>query len=166
MVWFAWADGLDHKAGTLHHGDVVICWQAAITCEHSRVQWDVHTVHEQLDIPLPEAGSPRLPACPVALHHTINTALGICTFCVGLVDYWLMPWLVFHVWLSTLALVRHSAPHIPWRPPGEGWDQGAAAVSGCVTVTLPAPIEAAINHLNYPLPHQISPAIPFYQTKK
>lgn len=108
----------------------------------------MHTPHTLRTSPSPSTHTP----------HSLRRA--------GLVDYWLMPWLVFHAWLSTLALVRHSAPHIPWRAAGAGWDQGAAAVSGCVTVTLPAPLEAAINHLNYPLPHQISPAIPFYHTKK
>lgn len=32
----------------------------------------------------------------------------------GWVSWWLGPWLVFHGWLSTLSLVQHTAPHIPW----------------------------------------------------
>jgi fatty acid desaturase len=30
------------------------------------------------------------------------------------VNGWLMPWLVFHAWLSLITLVHHTAPHIPW----------------------------------------------------
>ena len=38
------------------------------------------------------------------------------------VDCWLMPWLVFHGWLSLVTLLHHTAPHVPFEGPGERYD--------------------------------------------
>jgi len=48
------------------------------------------------------------------------------------VTYWLMPWLVFHGWLSLLTLMQHTAPHIPWQSQVRcllvGWVQSIGVV--------------------------------------
>ena len=70
----------------------------------------------------------------------------------GFVSCYLAPWLVFHFWLSVLSLTAHTAPHIPWRAEGDGWDAGRAAVAGTVTLRLPRPLEVLLNNANYMLP--------------
>jgi hypothetical protein len=65
---------------------------------------------------------------------------------------WLAPWVVFHAWLSTLSLVSHTAPHIPFLTSEEGHDAGRAAVCGTVTLRLPRPLEILLNDANYTLP--------------
>lgn len=76
-----------------------------------------------------------------------------------------MPWLVFHLWLSTLTLLQHTAPHIPFHPPGPDYDMGQAVISGTVTVALPRWLELLLNDANYHLPQHLSPAIPFYHAR-
>jgi len=80
-------------------------------------------------------------------------------------DCWLMPWLVFHFWLSTLTLLQHTAPHVPFEPPGPKYDAGQAAVNGTVTVALPAWLEKVINYANYHLPQHLAGGVPFYRAK-
>ncbi|MEW5305048.1 MAG: hypothetical protein WDW36_007614 [Sanguina aurantia] len=83
----------------------------------------------------------------------------------GWATWWLMPWLVFHLWLSTLTLLQHTAPHIPFHPPGPDYDMGRAVISGTVTVALPRWLELLLNDANYHLPQHLSPAIPFYHAR-
>ncbi|KAG1677836.1 hypothetical protein FOA52_008600 [Chlamydomonas sp. UWO 241] len=80
-------------------------------------------------------------------------------------DCWLMPWLIFHLWLSTLTLLQHTAPHVPFEPPGGSYDAAQAAVNGTVTVSLPAPLELVLNYANYHLPQHLSGSVPFYHAK-
>ena len=77
-------------------------------------------------------------------------------------SYWLMPWLVFHGWLSLITLIQHTAPHIPFVPSGSEYDEGRAAVSGTVTLQLPRWLAFIINDVNYHVPQHLSNAIPFY----
>lgn len=87
------------------------------------------------------------------------------TLLVGWASWWLMPWLVFHAWLSTLTLLQHTAPHIPFRSAGPEYDMGQAVISGTVTVSMPRWLELLLNDANYHLPQHISPAIPFYHAR-
>lgn len=48
-----------------------------------------------------------------------------------------MPWLVFHLWLSTITLLHHTAPHIPFEAEGRDYDAAQAIVNGTVTVSMP-----------------------------
>ncbi|KAG2447909.1 hypothetical protein HYH02_007363 [Chlamydomonas schloesseri] len=80
----------------------------------------------------------------------------------GFVSCYLAPWLVFHFWLSVLSLTSHTAPHIPWRADGDGWDAGRAAVAGTVTLRLPRPLEVLLNNANYMLPQAVAPGLPLW----
>ena len=53
------------------------------------------------------------------------------------VDCWLMPWLVFHGWLSLVSLLHHTAPHVPFEGPGEQYDSAQAVLNGTLTVQMP-----------------------------
>lgn len=83
----------------------------------------------------------------------------------GLWTHWLAPLLVFHGWLSTLTLLHHTAPQVPWRFTGQH-DLGQAIISGTVTVQMPAWLEALLNYPNYSLPqHLMFNGVPFYHAK-
>lgn len=87
----------------------------------------------------------------------------------GLVSWWLMPWLVFHAWLSTITLCQHTAPNIPWRRDGPtgGYDRTRSVISGTVTLRMPGWLEALLNYPNYHVPMHLSlDGIPFYHAKK
>ncbi|GLC38206.1 hypothetical protein PLESTB_001087900 [Pleodorina starrii] len=84
----------------------------------------------------------------------------------GFFVLYLLPWLVFHFWLSTLSLVQHTAPHIPWRAEGEGYDPGRAAVCGSVTLRLPRPLELLLNDANYSLPQLLAPGLPVWRARE
>lgn len=76
--------------------------------------------------------------------------------------WWLLPWLTFHALLSSLTLVHHTAPHIPFLPPGLQYDEGRAVVSGTVTLKLPGWASWLLQNVNYHLPQHIDPGIPLY----
>ncbi|KXZ46747.1 hypothetical protein GPECTOR_41g712 [Gonium pectorale] len=84
----------------------------------------------------------------------------------ALFTYYLLPWLVFHFWLSTLSLVAHTAPHVPWRPDDGDYDAGRAVVCGTVTLRLPRPLELLLNEANYGLPQAVAPGLPLWGARE
>ena len=55
---------------------------------------------------------------------------------MGLVKFWLVPWLGYHFWMSTFTVVHHTAPHIPFKPAGS-WNAAKAQLSGTVHCDYP-----------------------------
>jgi omega-6 fatty acid desaturase (delta-12 desaturase) len=82
----------------------------------------------------------------------------------GVVKFWLMPWLVYHFWMSTFTLVHHTAPEIDFQEP-EQWDAAKAQLSGTVHCEYPAWVEFLCFHINVHVPHHISTAIPSYNLR-
>ncbi len=82
----------------------------------------------------------------------------------GFVKFWLMPWLVFHFWMSTFTLVHHTAPDISFQEP-EQWDAAKAQLAGTVHCDYPAWVELLCNHINVHVPHHLSTAIPSYNLR-
>jgi omega-6 fatty acid desaturase (delta-12 desaturase) len=82
----------------------------------------------------------------------------------GFVKFWLMPWLVFHFWMSTFTLVHHTAPDINFQEP-EHWDEAKAQLSGTVHCEYPVWVEFLCNHINVHVPHHLSTAIPSYNLR-
>ncbi|MBD2100485.1 fatty acid desaturase [Leptolyngbya sp. FACHB-261] len=79
----------------------------------------------------------------------------------GLVKFWLMPWLVYHFWMSTFTLVHHTAPQIPFQE-AANWDAAQAQLSGTVHCAYPRWVEWLCHDINVHVPHHISTAIPSY----
>ncbi|GLI60987.1 hypothetical protein VaNZ11_003244 [Volvox africanus] len=92
----------------------------------------------------------------------ILKAFGVSGFLSG----YLVPWLVFHFWMSTLSMLQHTAPHIPFRAEGEGYDYGRATICGTVTVRLPRPLELLLNDANYTLPQLVAPGLPGFHARE
>lgn len=82
----------------------------------------------------------------------------------GFVKFWLMPWLVFHFWMSTFTLVHHTAPHIPFHPTAT-WHAAAAQLTGTVHCTYPRWVEILCHDINVHVPHHISVAVPAYNLR-
>lgn len=83
----------------------------------------------------------------------------------GFVKFWLMPWLGYHFWMSTLTVIHHTAPHIPFKKP-EDWNAAKAQLSGTVHCDYPAWAEFLTHDINVHVPHHVNSRIPFYNLRK
>lgn len=84
----------------------------------------------------------------------------------GLVNCFLGPWLVFHMWLSTLTALQHTAPHIPFTPEGDEYDVCQAVVSGTVSLRMPHWLEFILNYPNYNIVEHVNYSVPYYHAKQ
>lgn len=82
----------------------------------------------------------------------------------GIVKFWLMPWLVYHFWMSTFTIVHHSAPDIPFTPVDE-WHEATAQLAGTVHCDYPRWVEFLCHDINVHVPHHIASCIPSYNLR-
>ncbi|XP_057969783.1 omega-6 fatty acid desaturase, chloroplastic-like [Malania oleifera] len=82
----------------------------------------------------------------------------------GWINFWLMPWLVYHFWMSVVTMIHHTAPHISFKPRDE-WNAAEAQLSGTIHCDYPSWVEFFIHDINFHVPHHISPRIPFYNLR-
>lgn len=82
----------------------------------------------------------------------------------GVVKYWLMPWLIFHFWLSTFTLVHHTALDVPFTPVAH-WDAAIAQLLGTIHCDYPFWVEFLCHDINVHIPHHVSTAIPSYNLR-
>jgi omega-6 fatty acid desaturase (delta-12 desaturase) len=82
----------------------------------------------------------------------------------GFVKFWLVPWLVYHFWMSTFTLVHHTLPDIHFSEP-EDWDAAQAQLFGTVHCEYPFWVEFLCHHINVHIPHHLSTAIPSYNLR-
>ena len=83
----------------------------------------------------------------------------------GFVKFWLLPWLVYHFWMSTFTLVHHTFPDIQFNT-ADKWHEATAQLSGSVHCNYPRWVEFLCHDINVHVPHHISPAIPSYNLRK
>ena len=82
----------------------------------------------------------------------------------GIISFWLMPWLVYHFWMSTFTIVHHTLPEIPFRH-AEDWSAVESQLAGTVHCTYPRWVEILCHDINVHVPHHISVAIPSYNLR-
>ncbi|MES1022040.1 fatty acid desaturase [Gloeocapsa sp. BRSZ] len=82
----------------------------------------------------------------------------------GFVKFWLMPWLVYHFWMSTFTLVHHTVSDVPFTVASE-WNAATAQLSGTIHCNYPRWIEFLCHDINVHVPHHISTAIPSYNLR-
>ena len=82
----------------------------------------------------------------------------------GFVKFWLMPWMVYHFWMSTFTIVHHTAPDIPFALADE-WNEAQAQLFGTVHCDYPRWIEFLCHDINVHIPHHLSTAIPSYNLR-
>lgn len=83
----------------------------------------------------------------------------------GWVKFWVMPWLVYHFWMSTFTIVHHTLPEIPFKPESE-WHEVEAQLCGTVHCDYPGWVEFLCHDINVHIPHHLSTAIPSYNLRK
>lgn len=82
----------------------------------------------------------------------------------GVISFWLMPWLVYHFWMSTFTICHHTASDIPFREP-ELWNEAESQLFGTVHCDYPVWVEYLCHDINVHIPHHISTAIPSYNLR-
>lgn len=82
----------------------------------------------------------------------------------GLVKFWLIPWMVYHFWMSTFTIVHHTIPEIQFKPNAD-WNAGEAQLAGTVHCTYPRWIEFLCHDINVHVPHHVSTGIPSYNLR-
>lgn len=83
----------------------------------------------------------------------------------GLIKFWLMPWLVYHFWMSTFTLVHHTDVEVPFRPTPV-WNELEAQLTGTIHCDYPRWVEFLCHDINVHIPHHISTAIPSYNLRR
>ncbi|MEB3174616.1 MAG: fatty acid desaturase [Cyanobacteriota bacterium] len=83
----------------------------------------------------------------------------------GFVKFWLMPWLVYHFWMSTFTIVHHTIPEIKFTP-ADQWSAGEAQLKGTVHCDYPKWVEILCHDINVHIPHHLSVGIPSYNLRR
>nr|XP_043626106.1 omega-6 fatty acid desaturase, chloroplastic-like [Erigeron canadensis] len=83
---------------------------------------------------------------------------------VGWIKLWFMPWLLAHFWISTMTMIHHTAPHIPFKH-RDDWNAAQAHLNGTVHCDYPRWVEILNHDSNVHIPHHISPRIPCYNLR-
>jgi len=82
----------------------------------------------------------------------------------GIVKFWLMPWLVYHFWMSTFTLVHHTDQEIQFRPENT-WNEVEAQLSGTIHCSYPRWVELLCHDINVHIPHHLAVGIPAYNLR-
>lgn len=83
----------------------------------------------------------------------------------GWVSFFLMPWLVYHFWMSTFTIVHHTMPDIPFKS-RSSWSLAEAQLTGSVHCDYPYWVEFLCHDINWHIPHHLSTSIPFYNLRQ
>ncbi|MFM7601414.1 MAG: fatty acid desaturase [Pseudanabaena sp.] len=83
---------------------------------------------------------------------------------LGFINYFLMPWLVYHFWMSTFTIVHHTMPDIQFKDKDK-WQAAADQLTGTVHCVYPAWVEWLCHDINVHVPHHVSTGIPSYNLR-
>lgn len=83
----------------------------------------------------------------------------------AVVNIWLMPFLVYHFWMSTFTIVHHTLEEIPFYQK-EDWDPVVGQLFSTVHCVYPGWVEFLCHDINVHIPHHISTGIPYYNLRK
>jgi len=90
--------------------------------------------------------------------------LAITTGITGLIKFFLLPWLVYHFWMSTFTLLHHTIPEIPFKYPDQ-WHGATAQLAGTVHCQYPWWFEWLCHDINVHIPHHVTTSIPCYNLR-
>ena len=82
----------------------------------------------------------------------------------GFINFFLMPWLVYHFWMSTFTLVHHTMPDIQFKSQDK-WHAATDQLTGTVHCDYPAWVEWLCHDINVHVPHHVSTGIPSYNLR-
>ncbi|MEA5488896.1 MULTISPECIES: fatty acid desaturase [Pseudanabaena] len=83
---------------------------------------------------------------------------------LGFINFFLMPWLVYHFWMSTFTIVHHTMPDIQFKDKDK-WHAATDQLTGTVHCDYPAWVEWLCHDINVHVPHHISTGIPSYNLR-
>ncbi|AFY71116.1 Delta-12 acyl-phospholipid desaturase [Thalassoporum mexicanum PCC 7367] len=130
----------------------------------SIAHWAVNHFNPSM-VPKREQDKIKLSATVVLLFSAVFFPTMIATVGIwGLVKFWVVPWLIYHFWMSTFTLVHHTAKNIQFEP-AETWNEAIAQLSGTVHCVYPKWVELLCHDINVHVPHHISVAIPSYNLR-
>lgn len=104
-------------------------------------------------------------ACVFTFGAVLFPALYMTAGVLGIVKFWLMPFIGYHFWMSTFTLVHHTLPHLPFLDADE-WSDAQARLALTVHCEYPAWIEFLCHHINVHVPHHVSTSIPAYNLRR
>jgi acyl-lipid omega-6 desaturase (Delta-12 desaturase) len=112
-----------------------------------------------------EQSSIKLSVGVVVLFAAIAFPILIATTGIwGFVKFWLLPWMVYHFWMSTFTIVHHTAADVPFAPANK-WNEALAQLAGTIHCDYPHWVEILCHDINVHVPHHISTAIPSYNLR-
>lgn len=137
----------------------------------SRFWWVGSIIHwaglhfDLSNFPLKDRNKVKLSVTVVLVFAAIAFPILIATTGIwGFVKFWLLPWLVYHFWMSTFTLVHHTIPEIPFEADSE-WNAAKAQLFGTVHCDYPRWVELLCHDISVHIPHHISTAIPSYNLR-
>jgi omega-6 fatty acid desaturase (delta-12 desaturase) len=83
---------------------------------------------------------------------------------LGFINFFLMPWLVYHFWMSTFTIVHHTMPDIQFKDKDK-WHAATDQLTGTVHCDYPAWVEWLCHDINVHVPHHVSTGIPSYNLR-
>ncbi|BAY96534.1 fatty acid desaturase [Tolypothrix tenuis PCC 7101] len=112
-----------------------------------------------------DQSSVKLSVAVVVIFAAVAFPLLIATTGIwGFVKFWLLPWMVYHFWMSTFTLVHHTAADVPFKAATK-WNEALAQLSGTIHCDYPRWIEFLCHDINVHVPHHLSTAIPSYNLR-
>ena len=82
----------------------------------------------------------------------------------GFISFFVMPWLVYHFWMSTFTIVHHTMPDIQFKDKDK-WHAATDKLTGTVHCDYPVWVEWLCHDINVHVPHHISTGIPSYNLR-
>jgi len=82
----------------------------------------------------------------------------------GFCKFYVIPWIIFHFWMSTFTLVHHTLPHVPFKPESE-WKM-VDRFASTVHCRYPFWVEWMCHQINIHIPHHLNTNIPSYNLKR
>ena len=82
-----------------------------------------------------------------------------------IINFWLMPFLVYHFWMSTFTLIHHTRFDVPFYE-AQQWTAVTGQLFSTIHCEFPAWVEYLCHNINVHIPHHISTAIPSYNLPK
>ncbi|MEU1184205.1 fatty acid desaturase [Streptomyces sp. NPDC005820] len=83
----------------------------------------------------------------------------------GLLFYFVLPWLMTHLWFSATTLMHHSAADVPFLT-SQYWTRNAARLLLTTDYAYPKVLSFLTHNISVHTAHHVAPAIPFYNLPK
>jgi acyl-lipid omega-6 desaturase (Delta-12 desaturase) len=100
---------------------------------------------------------------PVAVLYL--AALVAFTGVRGLLLYFVLPWLMTHLWFSATTLMHHSAGDVPYLT-SQYWTRNAGRLLLTTDYAYPRALSFLTHNISVHTAHHVAPAIPFYNLPK